>query len=205
MAGIRLLLIEDHEVTLSGLKNAFAEDADIEVVGQAMTAADGLSLAQELEPEIILLDLHLPDSKGPSHLVKLFVGLGKSKVVVFSGDDRRAIRDSMLEIGVAGYLLKSDSLRQIGLHLKDIAGGQTGVVSTAPGENTMRLTTTESQLLRFLARGKKYQEIAEQRFVSPLTVRKQTELLIHKLGLQTREELISWAVERGYSKLEIDP
>ena len=50
-----------------------------------------------------------------------------------------------------------------------------------------------------------YQEIAEQRFVSPLTIRKQTELLIRKLGLQSREELISWAVERGYSKLEIDP
>ncbi len=74
----------------------------------------------------------------------------------------------------------------------------------AVSSGNIRITGAEQQLLKMLARGMKYQEIANQRVTSPETVRKQVDLLLAKLKLNNREELIAWAVESGYGKLEIE-
>ncbi|HMW92997.1 MAG TPA: response regulator transcription factor [Candidatus Obscuribacter sp.] len=200
---IKVLLVEDHEATLKGLKAELNEEQDIEVAGTATTSSEALSLAQALNPDIILLDLHLPDSTGPKSLSETFCRLGKAKVIVFSGDTRAAILQIVLQTGVAGYLLKSEPLSLVAHAIREVMGGNAPVISSELAKSKHpHLTSTERHLLTLLARGLKYQDIAAQRFTAPETVRKQVEALLTKLKLDSRESLIAWAVDSGYGKLE---
>lgn len=201
---IRLLIIEDHEATLKGLKSELSAEADIEVVGTASRSVDGLALTQQLKPDIVLLDLHLPDSKGPKTLVETFCGVPDCRIIVFSGDSRQAILQIVLETDVRGYLLKSEPISKVIDTIRDVMNGKGPIISTELLTNgNTRVTGAEQQLLKMLARGMKYQEIANQRVTSPETVRKQVDVLLAKLNLNNREELIAWAVDSGYGKLEI--
>src|SRR5258708_4762585 len=110
---IRLLIIEDHEATLKGLKSELSAEPDIEVVATASRSEDGLALAKSLKPDIVLLDLHLPDSQGPKTLLETFCGVADSRIIVFAGDSRLAILQIVLETDVRGYLLKSEPISRV--------------------------------------------------------------------------------------------
>lgn len=205
-AAIRILIVEDHEATLKGLKSELSAEPDIEVVGTAACSEEGLELARTMQPDVVLLDLHLPDSQGPKTLVETFCGMPKSKIIVFSGDSRTAILQLVLQTDVRGFLLKSEPISKVAEAVRDVVNGKGPIISKeliGSGGNT-RLTGAEQHLLKLLARGMKYQEIANQRVTSPETVRKQVDVLLAKLNLNSREELIAWAVNNGYGKLEID-
>lgn len=201
---IKIVIVEDHHATRKGLAFELSTEGDLTVCGAAASQEEGLSMMQELKPHVVLLDLHLPDSKGPKSLVNSFCTAGYTKVVVFTGDTRTAIMQLVLESGVHGYLLKSEPGEVIAQAIRKVVAGEHPVISSellATDHN--RLTPTEKHLLRLLARGMKYQDIASHRVTSPETVRKQVEQLMAKVGLSTREELIAWAVESGYSKMEV--
>lgn len=199
---ISIVLIEDHEATLKGLKSELSAEPDLEVVGIATTSEDGLALSKELNPNIVLLDLHLPDSAGPKSLSESFCALENSKVIVFTGDDREAILHIVLQTGVSGYLLKSEPIARIASAVREVMSGHAPVISSElVSVKHPKMTNTEQHLLTLLARGMKYQEIGALRATSPETVRKQVEVLLDKLGLESRESLIAWAVDSGYGKL----
>lgn len=200
---ITVLILEDHQVTLDGLRFGLSQEADIKVVAASPNSDDGLRLAKELKPQIIVLDLHLPGSLGPKSMVKEFCDLPGSRVLVFSGESRLAFVQAVLAIGAYGYLLKSESVSRVAEVIREISNGKHPIVSEslATGDDT-KLTKSEQEVLRMLARGMKYQDMAEERLTSPATVRKQCELLLLKLGLKTREELIAWAVQNGYGNLD---
>lgn len=202
---IRLLIVEDHEATLKGLKSELSAEPDIEVVGIASGFESGLSQARELKPDVVLLDLHLPDSQGPKSLVESFCSVPNSKIIVFSGDSRMAILQIVLETDVSAYLLKSEPISKVVEVVRQVMDDKGPFISDELlSSGNIRITGAEQQLLKMLARGMKYQEIAAQRATSPETVRKQVDVLLAKLKLNNREELIAWAVESGYGKLEIE-
>jgi DNA-binding NarL/FixJ family response regulator len=204
-AAIRVVIVEDHEATLKGLKSELSAEPDIEVVGTAAGSEEGLQLAQSMQPDVVLLDLHLPDSRGPKTLVETFCGVPKSKIIVYSGDSRMAILQIVLESDARGYLLKSEPISKVAEAVRDVFSGKGPIISKELVSNgNTRLTGTEQHLLKLLARGMKYQEIAGLRVTSPETVRKQVDVLMAKLNLDSREELIAWAVNSGYGKLELD-
>ena len=199
---ISVLILEDHQVTLDGLRFGLAQEADINVVAAAANSDDGLKLAQDLKPQIILLDLHLPGSLGPKSMVKEFCDMPGSKVLVFSGESRLAFVQAVLALGAFGYLLKSESVHRVAEAIREIFNGKRPILSESLSSGDTKLTKSEQEVLRMLARGMKYQDMAEERLTSPATVRKQCELLLLKLGLKTREELIAWAVHNGYGNLD---
>lgn len=202
---IKVLLVEDHEATLKGLKMQLTEEPDLEVIGTASSKGDALKLAKEYSPHVILLDLHLPDSSGPKTLSETFCNLKSARVLVFSGETRPAIMQIVMQAGVDGYLLKSEPLSKIAEAIRAVHHGQTPVISTElTRQNQPHLTSAERHLLTLLARGLKYQEIGAQRQTAPETVRKQVDALISKLDLDGRESLIAWAVDSGFGKLESD-
>ncbi len=202
-SNIRVAIVEDHEATLAGLASALNAESDIEVVAQATDAITGLELAKEKTPDIVLLDLHLPGSEGPRSTVKKFCEL-PGKVIVFSAENRRAFVQAILDLGVAGYLLKSESISNVIEAIKTVSNGGKIVKSQSIAMGKEKLTKAEQDVLTLLSRGMKYHEIAEERGASPATVRKQCELLLLKLGLDNREQLIAWAVENGYGKLDTE-
>ncbi|MBX3077265.1 response regulator transcription factor [Candidatus Obscuribacterales bacterium] len=202
-SNIRVAIVEDHEATLAGLASALNAESDIEVVAQATDAITGLELAKEKTPDIVLLDLHLPGSEGPRSTVKKFCEL-PGKVIVFSAENRRAFVQAILDLGVAGYLLKSESISNVIEAIKTVSNGGKVVKSQSIAMGKEKLTKAEQDVLTLLSRGMKYHEIGEERSASPATVRKQCELLLLKLGLDNREQLIAWAVENGYGKLDTE-
>jgi DNA-binding NarL/FixJ family response regulator len=202
---IRVLILEDHQVTLDGLRMGLSAEQDMDVCGAASDSDEGLQLARDLRPDVILLDLHLPGKSGPKTMVKQFCDLPDSKVLIFSGESRPAFIQAVLAVGVYGYLLKSESVKRVAQALRDINAGKKPIVSAAVGFGETKLTRSEQEVLKLLARGMKYQDMAEERQTSPATVRKQCELLLLKLGLKTREELIAWAVQNGYGNLDAEP
>ena len=199
---ITVIILEDHQVTLDGLRLGLSQETDINVLAAAANSDDGLRLAQELKPQIILLDLHLPGSLGPKSMVKEFCALPGSRVLVFSGESRLAFVQAVLSQGACGYLLKSESVAMVADAIRKISSGKQPIISDSLACGDTRLTKSEQEVLRMLARGMKYQDMAEERMTSPATVRKQCELLLLKLGLKTREELIAWAVQNGYGNLD---
>ncbi len=202
---VKVIIVEDHEATLRGLEFELSREQDINVVGTAMTAEAGIALMKEQVPDVVLLDLHLPDSRGPRTLTESYCQNGTAKVIVFSGDDRSAILNIVLDLGVSGFLLKSEPISRVVDAIRSVQSGGAPVVSPEliDRRSETKLTPTEQHLLKLLSRGMKYQEIASIRVTSPETVRKQVDQLQDKLSLHTREELIAWAVENGYSQLDI--
>jgi DNA-binding NarL/FixJ family response regulator len=205
MDRIGVLIVEDHQVTLDGLTTGLGRESDIDVVATATTSDQGLELARDLKPNIILLDLHLPGSTGPRSTVKSFCSVDGSQVIVFSAENRMAFIQTILALGVAGYLLKSENAAKVADAMRQVVSGKKPVVSLELLGGETKLTRSEQEVLRLLARGMRYQEIAEYRQASPATVRKQCELLLLKLGLESREQLIAWAVQSGYGNLELEP
>jgi DNA-binding NarL/FixJ family response regulator len=200
---VRVLIIEDHEATLKGLQAELASERDLDVVGTAARSEEGYRLAKTLNPDIILLDLHLPDSSGPKSLTETFCALSSSKIIVFSGDSRSAILQLVLKTGVAGYLLKSEPIAKVAKAIHAVIAGNVPVISDElKALSGPRITKAEQHLLTLLARGMKYQNIGEARVTSPETVRKQVDALVSKLSLNSREELIAWASDNGYGKLD---
>lgn len=202
---IRVLILEDHQVTLDGLRMGLAAENDMDVCGAASDSDEGLQMAKDLHPDVILLDLHLPGKAGPKTMVKQFCDLPDSKVLIFSGESRPAFIQAVLSVGVYGYLLKSESVSKVAAALREISAGKKPIVSAAVSSGDTKLTKSEQEVLKLLAKGMKYQDMAEERLTSPATVRKQCELLLLKLGLKTREELIAWAVQNGYGNLDANP
>lgn len=202
---IRVLILEDHLVTLDGLQSGLSAQADLQVCGACSDSDEGLALAKELRPDIILLDLHLPGKAGPKTMVKQFCDLPDSKVLIFSGESRPAFIQAVLSAGACGYLLKSESVTKVADAMREIIAGKKPIISDAIASGQTKLTKSEQEVLKLLARGMKYQDMAEERLTSPATVRKQCELLLLKVGLKTREELIAWAVQNGYGNLDAEP
>jgi DNA-binding NarL/FixJ family response regulator len=201
---ISVLIVEDHQVTLDGLVTGLSSEPDISVIGSARTSDEGLIQAKQRHPAVILLDLHLPGSNGPRTTVKLFCEATKAKVLILSGESRMPFVNAVLNVGAAGYLLKSEGIRQIAQAIRTAVRENKVVLSDQLGKTDVKVTRSEQEVLKMLARGMKYDDIAERRKSSPATVRKQCEMLLDKLLLDTREQLIAWAVQNGYGTLELD-
>lgn len=198
---ISAVIVEDHAVTRRGLASALTEGGFIEVLGSSGLAADGLELCRRVQPDIVLLDLHLPDSDDVEELVKGFAAVVQH-VVIFSAEGRRAFVEVAKNLPIAGYLLKSESTEVITEALRKVMDGVRPVMSKSLMDCELALTAAEKELLRLLAQGYKYENIARLRNTSPATVKKQCERLLVKLELVTREELISWAALHGYGNLQ---
>ncbi len=205
MQEITVIIIEDHEVSLNGLVTGLSAQQGISVIGMATNSDDGLVLARTVRPDVILLDLHLPGTSGPRSMVRDFCNIAGSRVLVFSVENRPAFIETVMQLGAAGYLLKSESIAKVADTIRRIMSSPEAVVSKelAAAPDTKKLTPSEQEVLKMLARGMKYQTIAEHRGSTPGTIRKQCEMLLLKLGLETREELIAWAVSSGYGGLEL--
>lgn len=205
MQEITVIIVEDHEVSLNGLVTGLSAQEGISVIGMATTSDDGLVLARTARPDVILLDLHLPGTSGPRSMVRSFCSIAGSRVLVFSVENRPAFIETVMQLGASGYLLKSESIAKVADTIRRIMSSPEAVVSKelTPSADSKKLTPSEQEVLKMLARGMKYQTIAEHRGSTPGTIRKQCEMLLLKLGLETREELIAWAVSSGYGGLEL--
>lgn len=207
---IRVVLIDDHEVVRAGLRDAFKRDANIRCVGEAGTGADGIEIVSACQPDVVLIDMELPDMPG-SAVIRAIRRYTKSAVIVFSGYARPGYVRQAMEAGAAGYVSKSCALSEIKRAVEIVAGGseyfdvkitgnvvamQSGRQSRGQREIDM-LSDQERRVLSLLGSGKTVKETAAILHVKPTTVYTHRQHAMEKCGLRNDAELIRFAIKEG--------
>ncbi|HEY3375101.1 MAG TPA: response regulator transcription factor [Candidatus Aquicultor sp.] len=197
MDHLKVMVVEDHPLMQMGIKKALERSGDMQVVGEASTGKSAVELVDSVKPDVIIMDVKLPDSDGIAILQNIRVR-SSAKVLMFSGfdDERYVIR--ALESGANGYLLKSagthelvDAVRKAAEGLSPISPQLTGKVIPMARHRyqaSERLTPREKEVWRLLASGASNAEISKALYVSESTVKFHVRNVFHKLGVKNRVE-----------------
>lgn len=212
MAKIRVLLADDHAVLRSGLKLLVNHQPDMEVVAEAGTFGEAVRLGKIARPDVITLDLTMPDGNGLEKVEQVCRECSAAKVLVLTMHDDPAYLRAALSAGASGYVVKKaadtellDAIRAVhaGRMFVDLDshGSQSPLALVAadrtPDEPTDPLSDRERTVLARLAEGHTNQSIADQLDISVKTVESYRGRLLRKLGLRTRADIIRYAVETG--------
>ncbi|MEX0791724.1 MAG: response regulator transcription factor [Pirellulaceae bacterium] len=207
--GIRLLIADDHEVVRCGLKSLIA-DTDIEVVGEATSGDAAISMAESLKPDVVLLDIRMPDGDGLMTLGRIKLETPQMPVLILSTYDNPTYVARAVALGANGYVLKGDTRDRLLDAIRVASKGEnawtrdelrrvTGALAT-PRLNAdveVPLTQRESEVLRQLALGLTNKEIAQALHISYETVKEHVQHILRKVGVSDRTQAAVWAVRKG--------
>ncbi|OZB16015.1 MAG: two-component system response regulator NarL [Marinobacter sp. 34-60-7] len=211
-----ILLIDDHPLLRQGIKQLISMEADMTVAGEASNAADGIRLATELEPDLILMDLNMPEMDGIEALQTLREMNVASRIIMFTVSDQEDDVVAALRAGADGYLLKDmepddmvERLRQAAVGKLVISDRLTTLLAEALRSNkpqqTSRpdfdsLTPREKDILNLITEGLSNKMIGRKLDISDGTVKVHVKHLLKKLNLRSRVEVAVWAVGEGFYK-----
>ncbi len=210
-----ILLIDDHPLLRQGMKQLIQMEEDLEVSGEASNARDGIALAIEQEPDLILLDLNMPEMDGIAALKALREANISSRIIIFTVSDHEDDVVSALRAGADGYLLKDmepeelvPQLRQAALGRMVISDRLTTLLAEAlraqkPEKKRAdydSLTPREKDILKLIAEGLSNKMIGRKLDISDGTVKVHVKHLLKKLSLRSRVEVAVWAVEEGLTR-----
>lgn len=204
-ASIRVVIVDDHALVAEGTRQLLEAEADIEVVGEARTGEEGLRLLEELQPDVALVDVNLPGMSG-LELARLAASSHpKVLILVVSAYDDYAYVSQALEVGVAGYLLKTASARELVDAVRAVADGvfvldkAVSLRLTRRGRRstpeTATLTRRETDVLCLLARGRSNKQVATELDLGLRTVEGHVSSVLGKLGVSSRTEAVLYALE----------
>jgi NarL family two-component system response regulator LiaR len=202
---IRVLVVDDHQVVRRGLISFLSTVPLIEVVGEAETGAQALLLAERLQPDIVLLDLLMPDMNGIETTAALRTQQPTLKIIILSTFSEPQMVSDALRAGAIGYLVKSSPLEQI---IDAIQAAKNGASTLAPAAATalfnppsalppIDLKARELEVLTLLCKGLTNPQIAEQLHLSRATIKYYVSEILTKLNLSTRTEAVAYAIEKG--------
>ena len=203
---IRILLVDDHSVVRQGLRMFLGLDPDLEVIGEAADGAEGLRLARELRPDVVLMDLLMPVMDGVTAIGHLRRELPETEVLALTSvlEDDKVV--GAVRAGAIGYLLKDTRAEELVRAIKGAAAGQ-AQLSRAAAERLMRevrapespeaLTARETDVLRLLATGQSNKEIARNLSINESTVKSHVSNILNKLSVQGRTQAALHAVRIG--------
>ncbi len=205
----RVLIVDDHAVVRAGLKLLVDSEDDFEVVGEAGNARDAIFEARSLKPDVILLDIVMPDQSGLEIVPQLLHENEETKVLVLSMQDEPRYVAEAFEAGASGYVLKEAADAELVAAIREVAGGGRYVhpelgarlVAAATEERKRAeddpLSEREREVLRLLALGHTNQEIARQLYISVRTAETHRAHIMQKLRLTSRAELVRYALDQG--------
>ncbi len=203
---IRVLLADDHPAVRVGIRRYLVRSQEIEVVGEAENGRQALEMAQELEPDVLLLDVEMPDLKGYEVVERLSSQKSPVRVLALSAHDERRYIVGMLTSGASGYLMKEEAPGKLIDAIREVAQGRRGWISSRVAERLSmpnppsgrksipRLTDQENKVLSLVAAGKTDLQIASKLNIDRMAVQKIVETVISKLGTRTRLEAVLRAI-----------
>ena len=206
---IRLLIADDHEVIRNGLRSMVA-GSEIEIVAEAATAEEVVGFVITHRPDVVLLDVRMPQTEGLNCLNRLKLDYPNLPVVMLSTYDNPTYVNKAYAVGAAGYVLKGTSRNRLLELLRKAAAGEstwrreelrrvTGALAT-PRLNAdveVPLTQRESEVLRYLVQGLTNKEIAQVLEISYETVKEHVQHILRKVGVSDRTQAAVWAVRNG--------
>jgi DNA-binding NarL/FixJ family response regulator len=206
---IRVLIVDDHAVFRAGLRMLINVETDMEAVGEAGNARDAVFQARSLKPDVILMDVVMPDQSGLEVVPTLLHERPETKVLVLSmQDDPQYVRQAFAN-GASGYILKEAADTEVVTAIREVAAGNNYVhptvgarliaAETAEARRAEEdpLSDREREVLRLLALGHTNQEISAQLFISVRTAETHRAHIMQKLRLTSRAELVRYAIEQG--------
>jgi two-component system response regulator NreC len=210
----RLMLVDDHAVVRIGLRMLLEEEADLEIAGEAETATEAINLIGRIKPDVILMDIGLPDMSGIEATRNIKKIAPETAVVALTIHEDEEYFFKMLEAGASGYVPKRAAPEELITAIRVAARGevylypslakflvQDYLSGTQPSRSASQLdglTERELEVLTMLADGATNAEIADRLSISPKTVARHRENIMNKLNLHSRSELVKYAIRKGF-------
>lgn len=211
----RLLLVDDHAVVRSGLRMLLENEREIEIIGEAGNAAEAIEAATSLMPNLILMDIGLPDLSGIDATREIKKRLPEVSIVALTIHEDEEYFFKMLEAGASGYVPKRAAPEELLTAIRAAAKGEVYLYPSlakllvrdyisggrpTDDQTPSDLTDREQEILTHLAEGSNNEEIAASLVISPKTVARHRENIMRKLNLHSRAELVRYAIRKGIIK-----
>lgn len=209
-AVIRILVVDDHAVFCDGLATMLRIEADMEVVGKGGTVAEAVQSARILHPDVVLLDVHMPDGSGIDAAAMIKKERPETQVVILTSDEDEAVLRAAVQAGVTGYLSKHEPAGQVIQTVRSAARGEALIApymlarllqGLKRGEQPLPaspLTPRELTVLQALALGHDNATVARDLRMSPNTVRTHVQNVLAKLGVHSKLEAVAKGIREGW-------
>jgi DNA-binding NarL/FixJ family response regulator len=210
---LRILMADDHPIVLAGLKALVLGDPGLQIVGEARDGRTAQKLASSLRPDVLVLDISLPEMNGTEVARALLAEQPECRILVLTVHEDRATLRQMLDLGVAGYLVKRSAADELLRAIRAVAAGGTyldpaiagkvvGVGTPGPSRSqrgpTMELSERETDVLRLIANGHSNKEISARLAISVKTIETYKARAMEKLGFRTRVDVVRYAAGKGW-------
>ena len=208
----RVMLVDDHEIMRDGLREVLERQGDFEVVGQAQDGAAAVRVAERLRPDVIIMDVMMPLKNGIDACREITEILPDTRVLILTASGEEDAVMEAVAAGATGFLQKYSGKEKLLNTVRDVAKGEYRM----PGDvirrvfegirqgnerrmtsELSRLTEREREILTLYAQGLSYAQIAERRANQPVTIRNAIYGIQDKLDIETKQELVVWAVRSG--------
>lgn len=209
---IKIILADDHQVVRKGLKALLSSDPDFEITGEAGDGLETVKMAEELQPDVLVLDLMMPGINGLEVTRQMNKKNPRIGIVILSMHSNEAYVLEALRSGAKAYILKESPPEELVRAIKEVSAGRrylsaplteraieayTQKTETKPMDPFNQLTTRELEILQLAAQGNTNSEIAARLFISPRTVETHRTNLMRKLNLLNHSQLIQFAIQHG--------
>ncbi|MBI4298290.1 MAG: response regulator transcription factor [Chloroflexi bacterium] len=209
MSPLRVMIVDDHQVVREGLRKVLEVEENIEVVGEAGDGRQAVDKAQELKPDVILMDVMMPGMNGIDACQEIKGLLPRTAVVMLTASGLAESVTASLVAGAQGYVLKVVGRDELVRAIRAVGRGESildpsvtrivtegfsRLVGQERQREVERLTSREKEVLLLVARGETNREVAERLVISEFTARNTVSNILGKLGLRNRSELVRWAL-----------
>ncbi len=199
---IRVLSIDDHPLVREGLAALINDQTDMRVVGQGSTGHEAIKLFRDLNPDVVLMDVRLPDISGIDAMITILSGSPDARVIMVTSSEGDVEMQRALEGGAKGYMLKSMPPKEVLGAIRQVYAGKKAIppeIATLLANHLSDegLTAREVEILQQVAEGNRNRDIADRLFISEGTVKVHIQHIMAKLGANDRSQAITIAVRRG--------
>lgn len=214
---IRILLADDHKITRQGLRSLLEKQPDMEVVAEAEEGRTAVRLVRELVPNVVIMDVSMPDLNGMQATRKIVAEFPNVKIIALSMHSDSLFVIEMLKSGASGYLLKDCAFEELERAIRTVVADKTYLsptissvvvddylhrLSRADFADSEVLTDREREVLQLMAEGKSTKRIALELHISAKTVETHRRQIMNKLDIHTVAELTKYAIRKGLTSLE---
>lgn len=214
---LRIVLADDHEIVRDGLGALLEQQAGMEVVAQADSGHAAVALAREHRPDIIVMDIAMPDLNGIEATRQIKSEMPEIRVIALSMHADKRFVAGMLQAGASGYLLKKGAFRELAQAVRDVMKDRVYLspkiadvvihdyvqhLSEAPTPGESALTPREREVLQLLVEGRSAEQIAAKLHISANTVGTHRHRIMEKLDIHSLPELTKYAIREGFTSLE---
>ena len=215
--GIRIILADDHTIVRHGLNKLIQQQEDMEVIAQAADGHSTIELTRELSPDMVIMDIGMPDLNGIDATQQIIREFPQVKVIGLSMHSGKKFVIEMLKAGASGYLLKDCALEELTTAIKAVASGKTYLspsITDVVVENYVRhskkkessafslLSQREREVLQLMAEGKTTKQVGLKLHISPKTVEGHRLRIMEKLNMDSVAKLTKYAIQEGLTSPE---